>query len=396
MISPPAKPPLWFIFSVTVTGILANTLLSPNIPDILSDLGQSQAMAGRLVASAALPGVFVAPLIGIAADRIGRRRVLLPCLVLFGLAGLGTAVAPTFGWLLGIRIAQGIGGAGLINLVVVMIGDHWSGEERTALIGRNSAVLTLCLALVPSFSGIMAELTNWRWSLAVSVLALPVAAVGYRVLPAVTLSSERTVRDQLHQSARAIRQPLLLAIMASSFVLFMVIFGVFLTVLPVHLKQDFDLGPGLRGIVLSTPAIGSTLAAFNLGRIRSRFRIRSVLVGAGIFISLAALGIGLAPTIAVVVAFLIMYGLGDGLTISTLQDATASAAPDGQRASMMAGFVSATRLGQTLGPLAAAAVFTATSTTTATMAGAALFALVTIGFLFGPIDEAHIERSAKA
>ena len=390
------KPPLWFIFSVTVSGILANTLLSPNIPDILSDLGQDEAMAGRLVASAALPGVFVAPMIGIAADRIGRRRVLLPCLVLFGVAGLGTSVAPTFGWLLAIRVAQGIGGAGLINLVVVMIGDHWTGKERTALIGRNSAVLTLCLALVPSFSGIMAELTHWRYSLAVSGLALPVAAVGYRVLPAVDTRSDRTVGDQLRQTAIAIRQPVLLAVMMSSFVLFMVIFGVFLTVLPVHLNQEFGMGPGLRGIILSTPAIGSTLAAFNLGRIRSRFSLRSVLVGSGIFISAAAMGISLAPTIAVVVSFLIMYGLGDGLTISTLQDATASSAPDGQRASMMAGFVSATRLGQTLGPLGAAAIFAATSTTTAMMAGAVLFAGVTIGFLFGPIDEANVERAARA
>lgn len=390
------RPPLWFIFSVTVAGILANTLLSPNIPDILAHFDQPDSRAGRLVASASLPGVFVAPLIGIAADRIGRRKVLLPCLTVFGIGGLAAASAPSFEALLAARVFQGIGGAGLINLVVVMIGDHWSGAERTRLIGRNSAVLTVCLALVPAFSGGIAHVSSWRWSLACSGLALPIAAIGYRVMPAVEFRSNRTVKDQLRQTAKALRSPVVSSVMFGSFLLFVVIFGVFLTVLPLHLEQEFGLSAWQRGLVLSTPAIGSTIAAFNLGKVRERFKVRQVLVGSGILISCAAFGVGFAPTVALIVVASIIYGLGDGLTIPTLQDVTASAAPSDQRASMMAGFVSAARLGQTTGPLAASAVLAATSGSVAMAAGAMLFAIATLGFQFGPIDEEAIEASAKA
>lgn len=390
------RPPLWFIFSVTIAGILANTLLSPNIPDILEHFGQPESKAGTLVASASLPGVFVAPLIGIAADRVGRRKVLLPCLVIFGIGGLLAASAQSFGILIGSRVFQGIGGAGLINLVVVMIGDHWSGAERTRLIGRNAAVLTVCLAVVPAFSGSIAHVTSWRWSLAFSGLALPVAAVGYLVMPAVEFRSKRSVMDQLRQTARAFRTPVVSAVMLASFVLFMVIFGVFLTVLPIHLEQEFGLNAWQRGLVLSTPAIGSTVAAFNLGRVRERFRVRHVLVAAGSCISLACFGVGFAPSVGLIVVASIIYGLGDGLTIPTLQDVTASSAAPDQRASMMAGFVSASRLGQTVGPLSASAVLGATSGSMAMAAGAMLFALATIGFQFGPIDEEAIEAAAKA
>ncbi len=390
------RPPLVFIFSVTVAGILANTLLSPNIPDVLDAFDQPESRAGILVASGPLPGVLVAPIIGIVADRLGRRRVLLPCLVLFGLAGLAAATAPTFEFLLLARVIQGVGGAGLINLAVVMISDFWSGSERTALIGRNSAVLTVCLALIPSFSGLLASVASWRWSLACASLALPVAAFGYRHMPRVDTVATTTIGDQLRGTRRAVRQPVILAVIVASALLFMVIFGVFLTTLPVHLEKEFDLGPGARGLILSAPAIGSTLVAFNLGRIRARFSVRKVLVASSVLISVAAFAIGVAPTIVLIVAASIIYGLGDGLAIPSLQDVTASSAPEGQRASVMAGFVSATRLGQTVGPVGASAIFAATSTSTAMIIGAAIFAAVAIGFVIGPIDERAIARAAAA
>ncbi len=390
------RPPLWFIFSVTVAGILANTLLSPNIPDILAAFDQPESRAGVLVASGPLPGVIVAPIIGVVADRIGRRAVLLPCLVLFGLAGLAAAAAPTFGFLLGARVVQGIGGAGLINLAVVMIGDFWSGPERTNLIGKNSAVLTVCLALMPSFSGLLASLTSWRWSLAFASLALPVAAAGFVLMPRVDTVATRTIGEQLRGTAVLVRQPVILAVVVASFLLFVVVFGVFLTTLPLHLEKEFGLGPGARGLMLSAPAIGSTLVAFNLGRIRARVVVRTVLVASSALIAIAAFAIGVAPAIGLIVVASIVYGLGDGLAIPTLQDVTASAAPDGQRASIMAGFVSATRLGQAVGPVGASAIFAATSTSTAMIVGAAIFALVAVGFAVGPIDEQAIRRSAAS
>lgn len=390
------RPPLWFIFSVTISGVLANTLIAPNIPDILDEFGQPDNRAGILVASAPLLGFIVAPLIGIAADRYGRRKVLLPCLILFGSAAIVIAVAPTFEILLAARVAQGTGGAGLINLVVVMLSDHWEGAERTKLIGRNSAVLTVCLALVPAFSGVLADATSWRWSMAFAGLALPVAFAGYKVLPAVEYRSTQTIREQFQGAGRAIRQPLNLAIMASSTLLFAVIFGVFLTALPVHLEAEFGYGASTRGFVLASPAIGATIAAFNLGRIRSMFSIRRALVLGGSGVCLGAVGVGLAPSILLLLAASIVYGLGEGMTIPTLQDATASAAPEGQRASMVAGFTSAARLGQTIGPLGMSALFVATSTTTAMVVGASVFAVVTLGFAFGPIDEEAIKRSAAS
>ncbi len=360
-------------------------MLTPNIPDVLSDFGQPQSRAGLLVAAGPLPGIVIAPIIGLMADRFGRRRVLLPCLWLFGIMGLAGAFAPTFELLLLARFLQGFGSAGLINLAVVIIGDHWSGNERTRLVGRNASVLTAGLVLAPSLSGAIAELTNWRWSLAVASVGIMVGFLGIQVLPVHRPGASITVREQLRATARVIREPAILTTLGTGFLLFVVIFGVFLTVFPVHLEKEFGLGPGARGLVLSTPALGSTLVAFNLGRIRNRYSLRTVLVTSSVLISAAAIAIGLAPTLALLVVAAVMYGLGDGMGIPSLQDLATSVSGPEQRGAVMAAWVSAVRLGQTLGALAAAPLFTATSTGTAMVLGGVLFAVVALVFTRAPL-----------
>ncbi len=388
-----ARPPLWFIFAVTVSGILANTLLTPAIPNVLAEFGQPDGKAGILVASGPLPGVIIAPVIGVLADRLGRRKVLLPCLVWFGVAGLAASLAPTFNLLLAARFVQGIGGAGLINLGIVLIGDHWSGIERTKLIGRNSAVLTLCLALIPSLSGIITDVAGWRWSLGLASVSIPVAIIGARVLPASRPAQARTLGDQLRGAAEVIRTPIILAVVVAGFFLFVVIFGVFLTALPLHLEQEFGLGARDRGLVLSSPAIGSTLAAFNLAKVREVVSLRTVLVVSGGLISVAALTIGLAPALIMVLLASVFYGLGEGLMIPALQDVATSATPDSQRASVMAAWVASVRLGQAIGPLVFAAIFAATTTGTSMVVGAALFAGVAGFFALGPVDDDALETA---
>ena len=385
MSSQAARPRLWLIFAVTVTGVIANSVLTANLPDILADLGQADSRAGILVAVGPLPGVIMAPIVGVLADRFGRRRVLVPCLIIFGFAALLSSVAPSFQLLLLARFLQGVGGAGLINLAVVLIGDHWTGLERTKLIGRNSAVLTIGLLVLPSLGGFIGEVASWRYALALGVVSLPLAAMAWQTLPTTRPGTERTIGDQLRGAVAVLRQPTVLTILLSGVLLFTVIFGVFLTALPVHLEDEFGLGPGSRGLVLSVFAIGASLTAFNLGRIRQRLGARQVLVASSILIAVAAAAIGVAPTVALVVLAAVLYGLGDGAAIPALQDLITSSAPDDQRASVMAAWVAGIRLGQTVGPIGAAALFAATSTRTAMLVGAALFAVLALVLMVAPL-----------
>jgi MFS family permease len=341
------------VFSITVTGILANTLVNAPLPDILAAFGVGDAAAGLLVAAATLPGIVVAPLIGLAADRFGRRAVLVPCLVVFGVAGVAAGVAPSFEVLLGLRLAQGFGSAGLINLAVVLLGDHWTGTERARLIGVNAAVLTVSVAVFPALGGVLTQLGGWRWSFAPYALALVTAVAVAAVLPRAAPAAPVTVARQVRDAVDVLRQTPVWASISFGFVLFALIFGLFLTVLPILLEQRFGLGPAARGLLLAVPATTSTVAALVLGRTRSRLGAARLLLLANVLFVVGFATIGLAPALAGVVAGALAYGYGEGSAIPTVQDVVAGRAPEAGRAAVVAVWVGAARAGQTVGPLAA-------------------------------------------
>jgi MFS family permease len=394
--SPGGAPPLPLIFSITVTGILANTLVGPAIPDILSAFHQPDSRAGLFVSAGTLPGIVMAPVIGVLADRHGRRAVLTPCLVAFGAFGLLSSLAPTFEALLLLRLLQGVGSAGLINLAVVIIGDHWSGLERARLVGQNAAVLTVSLAVFPPIGGLLTELGGWRLSFAPYAVGLATAVLIWRRLDPARPEGNESLRAQLGGARLAARHRDVLGSISIGFILFMLIFGLFLTTLPVHLEREFGLGAGARGLVIAAPALTSTIAALRLGRVRARFGAVAVVAGAAVLFTIAFAIIGIAGSLVVLVGGAMLYGLGEGLFIPTLQDVVAGSAPASQRGAVVAMWVGAARAGQTAGPLLAAGIYGAVGTGTTFVLGGALAATLVVAESVGRFGDDRPARPALA
>jgi ACDE family multidrug resistance protein len=370
------SPSLALIFTVTITGILANTLVGPAIPDILDAFDQPDERAGLFVAAGTLPGIVMAPVIGILADRHGRRAVLVPCLLAFGVFGMLSAAAPSFWVLLVLRVLQGVGSAGLINLAVVLIGDRWSGIERARRVGHNAAVLTVSLAVFPPVGGLLTELGGWRLSFAPYAIGLWTALRIWRGLLPTPATDAVGVREQLGAARTAVRQRDVVGSISIGFVLFVLIFGLFLTALPVHLEREFDLGAGWRGLVLAVPALTSTIGALRVGALRARYGAVPLVVAAGALFTVAFVVMGVAGSLPVLLAGALVYGAGEGICIPTLQDVVTGAAPPSQRGAVVAVWVGAARAGQTAGPLAASAVYGAVGTGTTFVLGGALAAVI--------------------
>ena len=384
---------LLLILAVTATGIMGNTLLAPAVPDILDDFGVSNSGAGLLIAATSFPGIFMAPIIGVLSDRLGRRRVLVPCLATFGFFGIMAALAPTFALLLVARFGMGIGAAGLINLAIVLIGDHWSGDDRTRLIGRNAAFLTVCLALMPPIGGILTDVASWRLALAPCSLGIVTAVAAHRMLPADRPDTTVSVRAQLGGVGDVLRRPAVLVVMIGAVISFTMIFGVFLSTLPIHLENEFGYGASLRGLFLALPAVPSTIVAFNLQRIREHIDARHLLVVCSLTFAAGFALIGATEAIAVVILGCVVYGMGEGAMIPTMQDQAVELSPPEHRGAVVAVYVGAARLGQTIGPLGAAALFGATSTFLAVEVGAALAIALAVLFAFAPRRSTRIQTA---
>src|SRR6201996_3482841 len=72
---------------------------------------------------------------GAAGDRYGRRRLLIVGTVVFGLASLVCALAPTVNVLLASRLVQGVGAALLMPNSLALLGQTFSGEAKGRAIG---------------------------------------------------------------------------------------------------------------------------------------------------------------------------------------------------------------------------------------------------------------------
>lgn len=376
------------VMATTLTSIMGNSLLAPLVPDILDDFGRGDSSAGLLIAAASLPGVVMAPIIGVLADRYGRRAVLAPCLLVFGVAGILIAAAPSFLFMLAARFALGLGAAGLVNLAIVLLSDHFEGEQRTRWIGINSGILTVALAVFPLLSGGLSELFGWRWSLAPQGLGVVAAIAAWRTLDRTRPADPPRLRDQLGGAGRALREPTIAASVAAAGVCFAVIFGIFLAALPNHLEDEFGLSAGWRGLVMGLPAVSASLVAFNIGRLRRRFTAGSLLIAAASVWVVAFALMGLAPALVLLGVGSLCYGLGEGAMIPSLQDAAVSRAPLAQRAAVMASWTASARLGQTVGPLAAAGLMAGPGTTAAILAGVIGAGVMLVLFAVTPLGRA--------
>ncbi|MFC8525998.1 MFS transporter [Nocardia sp. NPDC057227] len=137
-------------------------------------------------------------------DRYGRKLGFLVGLGLFTLAGLGCAVAPTLGVLIGFRVLQAIGAAVLTPAGLGLILEVLPEDRRAGAVRIWATSSSFAGALGPVIGGLLAE-ASWRWAfllnLPVGLVALVLAA---RLLPPSTPSARTRIPDPVGALAIAV------------------------------------------------------------------------------------------------------------------------------------------------------------------------------------------------
>ena len=263
---------LQVIFGVTLTSVMGVSSITPAFPSIIRELGISGAQVGLLLTFFTLPGIILTPLFGVVADRFGRRRLLVPCLFLFGIAGTACAFTRDFDTLLVLRALQGIGWAALGSMRTTIIGDLYSGRQRAEVMGLSTAVLNIALFCYPIVGGALA-LQGWYYPFLLSIIAIP---VGILVLTKLKSPEPRSA-GSLHQYLRGIGGHLknvrLVILFVAAMLVFLIFWGTYLTYFAVHLGEAFDASPLIIGLILSSRSFGSAAVSSQLGRISHRFSL---------------------------------------------------------------------------------------------------------------------------
>jgi MFS family permease len=347
------------IMLITGMGVLAFSVITPVLPELAEELGVSRGAIGLVQGAVALPGIVLAPYIGYLADKHGRRQVIRGSLVVFGLAGLAAFFVRSFWPLVALRFVQGFGTSGLLSLGVVVVGDLFDGNERRWAMGLNLAGLTLTTTFAPILGGLLAEGGAFRPFLVFS-LAIPVWFLA-RWLPGRSGFGSpappfRHLRAAFAELRRRGRLTDFLGVLPVSFITLGAFVGLVLTVTPLFLDRLFALSVSERGLVMAIGSAASSTASVLSGRIGARFSPARVLTTSFGLLVLGLVVIGSAPSLWLVGLGLAITGSGSGSIFPLLQDFSASAGPREYRGALVGSWVSANRLGQTLGPIVATGV----------------------------------------
>ncbi|HKJ41694.1 MAG TPA: MFS transporter [Sunxiuqinia sp.] len=347
---------LYIIFCITLVAVMGVASITPAFPDIIDYFKIDTQQVGWLIVAFTLPGIFLAPVTGMLADRYGRKLILVPSLFLFGVAGVACMFAPGFYWLLALRFVQGIGASSLGSLNITVIGDLFSGQRRTAVMGYNASVLSVGTAAYPALGGVIATL-GWQYIFALPVLAIPLGIWVIGKLESPQPNNKKHLKDYFGQVWKTINQKAVWGLLIINVIVFLILYGTYLNYFPIMMKKRLGADSSHIGIMMSLMSVTTALVSSQLGKINRMIKVRPQLIIGSLGYLLASVIMVFAGNYWMLAAAVIVFGLGQGIIIPSIQNLLVGFASIEERAAFMSVNSMVLRLGQTLGPIFVGFIF---------------------------------------
>jgi EmrB/QacA subfamily drug resistance transporter len=175
----------WFalalLLGVQFMVVLDIAIVNVALPSIKTDLGFSQENLQWVISAYALLFGGFLLLGGRVADLIGRRRVFIAGLVVFGAASLISGLAWSDTALIGARALQGLGAAMITPAALsILMTTFAEGKERNTALGGWGAVGAFGAVAGVLLGGVLTDALSWEWIFFVNV---PVALLGLALAP---------------------------------------------------------------------------------------------------------------------------------------------------------------------------------------------------------------------
>jgi EmrB/QacA subfamily drug resistance transporter len=165
--------------------VLDASIVNVALPSIGRDLSFSQDDLSWVINAYTLTFGGFLLLGGRLADLLGRRRLFMIGLALFGVASFAGGIATSAGWLVAARAVQGLGAALLSPAALSLLTTIFAeGRERNTALGVWGAVAGSGGAVGVLLGGMLTEWAGWEWVLFVNVpIVLAAVLFSPRLLP---------------------------------------------------------------------------------------------------------------------------------------------------------------------------------------------------------------------
>jgi MFS transporter, ACDE family, multidrug resistance protein len=341
--------------------VLGNSVLIPAMPTMQSKMQITKFQVSLLITLFSVPAGIIIPIAGFLSDRIGRKWVIVPSILIFGIGGViaGLAswwMAKPYPFVLVGRVIQGIGASGTAPIAMAFLGDLFSGELRSKALGVNEAGNAFGKVISPILGAAVALIVWFAVFFIFPVLCLPIAAALWWLVPEKKKSTaeKQSVREYLSNLASIARREgrwLSVSYLSGATALF-TLFGV-LFYLSDLLESKYHMDGVVKGLVLAIPLLVLSTSSYVTGAvIKKRKTLMKWLLVAG-FCCLCASVLAatwLAKNAWLLVGLMSVGAVGTGLILPSLNMLITSAVATENRGVVTSFYGSVRFLGVAFGP----------------------------------------------
>ncbi len=342
------------LFSLCATaffGMAGGAMVSPTLPAIMNRFDISGQSIGWVMGVYTLSTALFMPIIGFLSDRVGRKKMLVPALIINGLAGLGTALSANYELILLFRFCQGIGIAGMMPVAMTLIGDLYDGEERVRAMGAVSATTGIGSAAAPFIGGMLAGII-WRVPFFLYLLTIPLSFLILAVIPEKKKTGEPIkISGYVTLFRCAPNRFRIIGIMALALLSFVLLYSLIIYIPLLLTSNRFNLSEFWAGLFLAIQGITSGIAATQARNMTSRFPRPAILTVGFTLMSSALAVIFLSNVVWQIIVGLLLFGGGFGTVQPQLNTWITEQTGTDQRGGLVSLFNTMKYVGQTTAPL---------------------------------------------
>jgi EmrB/QacA subfamily drug resistance transporter len=170
----------WGVVATVMVGTLLvgldRTVVNLALPDIISDFDVTVPTASWLGTGYIIADAVFIPVFGKLGDMVGARRVYMWGMWGFLVTSVLCGLAPSFGFLVVLRVLQGLVGAAVFPTSLALITHAFTDPgERARAFGIWSASFAVSIALGPLVGGPLIDNFSWRW---IFLINFPITVLG--------------------------------------------------------------------------------------------------------------------------------------------------------------------------------------------------------------------------
>ncbi|MBI9065992.1 MAG: MFS transporter [Salinivirgaceae bacterium] len=338
------------LFSSMMT-MMAGAVVAPSLPQINNIFSQTPHadILTRLIIT--LPALFIAffsPVFGKLSDTYGRKTILLISLVLYSFSGTSGYFLDNLYFILIGRAFLGISVAGIMTMVIALIGDYFKGAERSKFLGLQGAFMGMGGVIFIALAGWLADI-GWHVPFLIYLfgfIVFPMALI-YLFEPKQFNSANNPPNKitPINYSKK------LVALIYSLIFWGIVVFYMIPVQIPYLLKSMGDITNSQIGLAISVQSLAGAIVAMNYKRIKNIFSFCSLYQLTFGILAFGYIFISFCNTYNQYLVGLLISGLGVGLLMPTGNMWIIEVAPESIRGQLVGKASTATFIAMFLSPI---------------------------------------------